>query len=178
MTLKQIVDAAKFWLGQVSEKPGVDPKDEQTERLCECANAAIEEIAAEYIPLVDTARAEAKYGKFPLSDLPRRAVAVRQVKKDGKAVAFRCLRTHCEVAENGKLDVEYVYAPRRAEWDDECEVAPSVAVKTVAFGALAEYCAIEGIPDLAEDFGDRFRRDMRASARVRREVRVPRRMWL
>ena len=178
MTLKQIVNETKFWLGSADGRKGVDPGDEQTAKLAECARRTIEKIAAEYLPLVDVARVTAADGKFCLTDLPNRAIAVKKVKKGGAIVSFRCRGNVCEVAEDGALEAEYHYFPRRAAWDDECDVAPSVSAKSVALGVAAEYCAIEGMPDLAEDFGDRFAEDMRAAVRIRREVRMPGRTWM
>ncbi|HIU97924.1 MAG TPA: hypothetical protein IAB15_05520 [Candidatus Ornithoclostridium faecigallinarum] len=177
MTLKQIVDETKFWLGKERCSIGASG-DEATEKLVECARRTLEKIALEYAPLVDVATVVASGGKFTVSALPKRAIAIKKVSKDGETIAFRCLGDVCEVAENGALDVEYHHFPRRAEWEDECEVAPSVSAKSVALGVAAEYCAIEGMPDLAEDFGKRFFEDMRAATRVRREVRLPGRLWL
>lgn len=177
MKLWQIVDAAKFYLGIGVEKPGADRDDETTRKLAACANIALAEIAAEYAPLTDRATVRATDGRFLLSALPRKAVAIRSVTKDGREVAFVCRVRDCEVADNGLLTVEYVFAPKDADFDDECDVIPSVSAKTVALGALAEYCAIEGMPDLAEDFGERFGQDMRAATRKRREIRLPQRSW-
>lgn len=176
MTLKRIVNEAKFWLGRADCSDGVG--DEHTRKLVECARRTLEKIALEYAPLVDVATVVASGGKFAVSALPKRAIAIKKVSKDGETIAFRCLGDVCEVAENGALDVEYHHFPRRAKWEDECEVAPSVSAKSVALGVAAEYCAIEGMPDLAEDFGKRFFEDMRAATRVRREVRLPGRLWL
>ncbi len=177
MTLKQIVDETKFWLGKERCSIGASG-DEATEKLAECARRTLEKIALEYAPLVEVASVTARGGRFSLADLPRHAIAVKKVKSGDRTIAFRCLGEVCEVAENGALEVEYHCLPSRAALEDECEVAPCVTAKSAALGAAAEFCAIEGMPDLAEDFGDRFAEDIRAAVRVRREVRVPGRMWL
>ena len=177
MTLKQIVEESKFWLGK--ERCALSGSgDEATEKLAECARRTLEKIALEYAPVIDVASVAAKGGRFALADLPLRAVAVKKVRQGRRTVAFRCLGETCLVDGNGVFDVEYHRLPSRPALEDECEVASCVSAKTAALGAAAEYCAIEGMPDLAEDFGDRFAEDMRAAVRVRREVRMPGRLWL
>ena len=119
MTLKQIVDETKFWLGKERCSIGASG-DEATEKLAECARRTLEKIALEYAPLVEVASVTARGGRFSLADLPRHAIAVKKVKSGDRTIAFRCLGEVCEVAENGALelqgeDVARVARARRAE---------------------------------------------------------------
>ena len=93
MTLKRIVNEAKFWLGRADCSDGVG--DEHTRKLVECARRTLEKIALEYAPLVDVATVVASGGKFTVSALPKRAIAIKKVSKDGETIAFRCLGDVC-----------------------------------------------------------------------------------
>ncbi len=175
MKLSEIVDAARLYLDRATD--GAHCADDgDTALLIACANFALATIA-EYIPLVASADVVAENGAFALTELPHRATKIKSVRKDGRAVAFRCRVADCVTDEDGVLTVDYLYAPPKAQLCDDCAIAPSVSAKTAAFCALAEYCAIVGMPETAEKFGEKFEQDIRAASRPQRELRLPERSW-
>lgn len=177
MKLYEAVAAARIYLGEESAPPDVAEEDTLTRRLVDCANLALAEIAAEYAPLTARSKVVATDGGFEISALPKRATKIKKVFKDGAEVAFRQRARRCETNADGSLEAEYEYLPPRAELNDECDLDAAVGAKTLALGALAEYCAIQGMFEQSEGFAERFREDMRTVVRRSREIRLPKRRW-
>ncbi len=141
--------------------------------LGQCARRAVDEVAAEYFPLVRTETRVPKNGAIDFGDftfLPRRIYAVTC---RGKAVAYTYTADGLTVSETRLVRVTYAYLPPVG---DEAIVSPSVPLRTLAYGTAAEYCLLSGLYDDAALWDKRFRDSL---VRLnRRGRRLPQRRWL
>lgn len=161
MTIADIVTAA----GQLLDSADAG-------MLTQCARRALDEIAAEYFPLVERETLTPTEGKLPFDRFSRTPLRVYGVTRNGRAVAYGYYADGLTVEGGGACSVTYGYLPA----GDDAAVHPSVPVRTAAYGAAAEYCLLNGLYDDAAMWDKRFRDSlMRLKKRGRR---LPQRRWL
>ncbi len=178
MKLEEVINVALTYLGEEDYDAGKDKaQDDKIKLLVRCVNIMIAEIAQEYFPLEDETQVTAVNGSFSYADVPRRVLRIVSVKDGDSPVRFRQRPFSCVVNKDGRLNVRYRYLPESAAIGDECEVDPSVSAKTLALGAAAEYCMINGMYEQSEGFAERFRQDIRTSMRPASGVSLKERGW-
>lgn len=179
MKIGEVVECALTYLG---DEGGAITKVGMTDRkialLVKCVNLAQKQCASVYLPAVDTCRVTARGGAFAYGQLQQRVSEIVSVKdENGSDVKFRARCADCEVASDGTLTVTYRYLPPDGGLEDNCALPPSVAAQTLALGACAEYCLIEGMYEQSALFRQRFADDMQNAARPKRMPTMARRRW-
>ncbi|MEG1608472.1 MAG: hypothetical protein RR348_01245, partial [Clostridia bacterium] len=181
MKMKEVVEIALTYLGDedasVSAQTAQHPKNKL---LVKCVNLLLKEIACDYAPLVESEVVEVKDGKFCYDVFPHR---VREIVKvvnleNGVDMKFEQKPLWCCVALAKKVEVCYAYVPGDIGVDDECVMSPKISSKTLALGAISEFCLIEGMYEQSALYGDKFREEMKNACRKNSEIKIKTRVWM
>lgn len=180
MKLEEVITIALTYLGD--EMSGDDlaksEYDDKIKLLVKCANIMLAEIATDYLPLTDEYTVVTADKKFSYENLPRRVLAIKKITDEkGNPVRFRQRSFSCITDNDGRFTVEYNYLPAQADLKDDCDVDTRVSEKTLALGACAEYCMINGMYEQSLGFSERFRQDMRKCVRPVGGVTLKGRGW-
>ncbi len=182
MQLKEAIRICLTYLGD--EDASVNAQTAQHPKLkllVKCANLVIQEIAAEYAPLLEEERVDVDDGKIFLENLLHKSAQIRKVvdADSGLESNFYLTPTHCAVANKDmrRADVLYSYAPLEVDIEEECPISPTVGAKTLALGICAEYSMICGMYEQSVMYSDRFKEDMRTAVRKKGNVKIKPRRW-
>lgn len=168
MTLKQLLSAALTYL-DLSDAV-LDEQDAlevgQVKLLAKCAEFALDETAAEYLPIVRSEKLSASGKKIDNSLFSLQPLRVKKVGREGKTRKFRQRADCVEVEEDGEYEVEYTALPSRAQTlGSEVMTALPVPEKSLALGVCAHYAAVTGRYEQSRVFRQMFSEDMRALMR-------------
>lgn len=151
-------------------------ESETADTLLCCYNAVEDELARRYLPLL-TAEEFAESEIF-FTQFTRTPVKIKKVTAGGREVKYSLTPQYLK-AEEGKVKVEYFYAPAKKRMDGICECAPSAGENLLAYGICAEYCFINGEAASAETFENKYRQAIDAAqSRLRGCGHIPPRRWV
>ena len=164
MTIKDVVITAATYLGMEGAVEYLEQETDADEGvlsavnvLTRCVNYTLNELAANYIPMIFTERAEAKNGRIYLADLQKTPLKIISVTDDyGEKQHFTFTPEYLTAA-IGYAVVEYSYIPSNYALTEEIgykenEITPRV----IALGAASEYCITERAFDDSVTFRQRF----------------------
>ena len=171
MKMTDILNLASFYLG-IDEGDGA-----ARARLLKCANLAVNEICADYYPLVRETEVDNLNGKVPYRELSRhRVLEVLSVKKGCSKVPFSAFPT-CVKFGPGRATVRYTCLPGDLDEGGSAAIPERIGARVVAYGAAAEYCLLAGLFEEAAIWDRRYRDSLRAAQAKKGEIRIPARRW-
>lgn len=157
MTIEEIAEAAA---GLVAGA--------EVQTLMPCARRAVNEVATEYFPTVETATLRPVDGFIAFDAFERFPRRVYAVRRKGTDTAYALTATGIRV--DGTDDVTVSFAAADGGVDER------IPLRTYAYGTAAEYCLLNGLFDEAALYDKRFR-DSLARLHIA-GVRLPKRRWL
>ena len=164
MTIKDVVITAATYLGMEGvaeylekETSADDGVLSAVNVLTRCANYTLNEIAANYIPMINVERANAENGKIYFSCLQKTPLRIINVTDDyGEKQYFKFYPEYLAVA-SGYAVIEYSYIPANYALTEEIGYKESdITPRVIALGAASEYCLTERAFDDSVTFRQRF----------------------
>ncbi len=146
--------------------------------LVRCANNCINEIASEYLPLIDEKTVRASGGKIMYSSLGTTIYDVIDVKFEGRKAEFELMPSFIRVKKDRNYTVKFCYCPSELTAEDNVPMSLLVTGRIIAYGIAAEYMLINGFYEEAVTFDRVFKDALIRAAYGKKERRVKSRRWL
>lgn len=147
--------------------------------LVRCLNLVYNEIASDYIPLLNKETFIPENGRVYYSDFSKKLLDIKKVEdKFGYKTNYKLFPDYLETID-GEIKITYSYEPEEiSSIDDSIEsFSEKITERVVAYGVAMEYCFICGLHDDASIWEKRFKDGILISARKKSEIRLPRRRW-
>lgn len=184
MQVKEIAALAAECLGRddlaaLAHTAKSEPRGELSS-LLRCYNLVENEIALDYIPLIEEERLQVVNGEVSFSRLRFSPVEVKRVTdENGISVSFELLPDRLKVPERELfVTVRYTYSPPRKGWEEESAFDGKVSPRLMAQGIASEFCLSHGQFSEAAMWEKRYRESLRAAHIVRRTLFVRARRWV
>ncbi|MEG1394837.1 MAG: hypothetical protein RSD04_03695 [Clostridia bacterium] len=180
MRINEIVENALLFLGDGDVKVTKQmEQDEKIKLLSKCANMIVKEIACKFLPLVAKQNVVTKNNAFAYDQLNNRVLEIVKIVELNSGISLDFVQTPdiCKVIGAQNIEVTYKYIPRDGAIDGECEISNKVLVKTVALGACAEYCIIQGLYQQSVVFGQKYDEDIEWAKKSNKEIKIKPRRW-
>ncbi len=184
MQVRQIAALAAECLGRddlaESARSATDSAHGETASLLRCYNLVENEIALDYIPLIEEERLAVQNGGVSFSRLRFAPVELRRVSDDeGSKIAFSLFPDRIAVKPSVLfVKIRYSYSPPQKSWDDECAFHEKISPRLIAQGIAGEFCLAHGLFAEAAVWDKRYRESLRAAHVVRRTLSVRARRWV
>lgn len=148
------------------------------EVLLQCYNVVENELALDYLPLTAEEEVYTLTGAVEFSAFSRRAVRILSVTdENGEKVKYRMFAQYLK-AQAGDLKITYIYEPNEKTIEDECECAPAVSTRMLAYGMAAEYCLRMGMYEEADVWSKKYKDAIEAAYKATPCKRVSSRRWV
>lgn len=158
------------------EESAVGQRD--TEILIECFNRVQNEVALDYLPLIESELLRTETGKIPYSSLIKPAIRILQVKNEkGELAAFKLYPDFLET-EKGKLEVYYTYSPAEQTIEGVCEYGAEVPKRLFVYGMAAEYSLIAGELEAAGVWDKKYKDAINAVYKLPPAKKLRSRRWV
>lgn len=143
-------------------------------------NSVLCELSRGYFPLERQDDVVCREGGFALSALPFKPVKIKKVVYEEKNLPFTLSEGYVRTCASGTVAVVYDYFLDEAAATDEfCYPFPGVDENMITFGMAAEYRLVNGEPDEAALWENKYRSEIEALiSRGTERRRVPARSWI
>lgn len=141
-------------VAEIAQAAGALVECDDAERMEQCVRRTAAEVAAEYFPVVATEVVSFTGGEAAFSVLAYAPVKVYAVTRGGKREPFTVGGDRICAGFEGEAEVEYAFIPPDT---DPLICHPAVTARTLAYGAAAEYCLLNGLYDDAAVWDKRYR---------------------
>ena len=178
MKVKKILALACSFIGEEDVVDLIDtmPEDERVLKLLKIFNLVRNEVASEYMPLLESEDFEIKDFKLPYSAFKFRPLKIFMVKdRFGRKLKFRSFPDYL-MTKASKAKVTYSYQPAESSVEDEIE--ETLPERVYAYGVAREYFMREGSFEDAEIFEVRFKNSLQVLARKESSTFLARRRWV
>ncbi len=146
--------------------------------LIRCYNLVETEVATDYAPLVCEEKISCNGGKADYEKLSRSpAYIIAVLDRFGNKVKFRLFPTYFAAAD-GEYTARYAALPKTKDISDECECAPSVTQRVIAYGVAAEYCVQNGLYAEHAVWDKKFKNGLAAACKQRGGQTLKGRSWV
>ena len=181
MTVKEIIMLACEMIEEdkVAEKlenGEVLSEDEELMKnaLLKCFNFIQNEIATEFVPLVQIERIKANNHAFEIANLKKRLAYVISFKDDaGKNIQHKIVGD--KIVFDGEGKIEYCYCPKKKGIADVCEIP--LPERVIACGILREYYLLQGLANEATIFETKFKNSLANFASKKTSTFLPKPLW-
>lgn len=178
MTVKNCIKLAAVELGIADALDNGDSAEKIFKLLLECYNIVENELALDYLPLTAEDEVETKTGTVEFSVLKENVVRICKAEDEsGQAVKFKLFPKYLKT-QPGKLKIRYTYTPQNKGLDGECECAPAVSVRMLAYGIAAEYCLCMGLYEEAAVWDKKYKGAIEAAYKATPSKRIQSRRWI
>lgn len=118
---------------------------ESVNLLTNLCTLVVDELSSTYLPLIRRETVTFGHGKHPLNTFRETIIKILAVyDMDNKKVDFT-IDEYYVWANVSKCNVEYEYAPKNYDLDDEIGYSEKdISISTLAYGVAAEYCITQG----------------------------------
>lgn len=188
MTVKEIIKNVCIYLGKEEllnssffETDGKELSKEQTKdinKMVECINYIMEELATEYLPLVKTKQIKMTSGAIDLKDIDENLMEIISVKSlSGRTLRYTitdnkmiCLAT--------KVEINYKVYPEKLDINSTIEnFGGRVSARIISYGVASEYCFLEMLYDDATLWESRYKNALLIASRKKGEIKLKKRGW-
>lgn len=142
-----------------------------------CVNAAEDELARYYMPLVRRDSLHSVSGKFLFSKFSRTPVKLLKVYSGGKERDYRKIEGGIYL-DYKDIEVEYCFAPDRKELGGDSDFGDGTGENLLALGAVAEFFLISGEAELAEAWNKKYRAAVDRALNFKKKAGIPPRRWV
>jgi hypothetical protein len=136
------------------------------------------ELALDYIPLVEEEEIDAPMGNVLFTRLSRNAARILRVEdKEGRSLKYQLFPNRLQ-AQAGKVKIVYTYSPEEKTIDGESDYRTEISERLFVYGMAAEYSLAEGELEGASMWDKKYKEAIEAAYRIRPAKRLPARGWL
>jgi len=154
--------------------------NEEIEYLVLAVNTVNNNIAANYIELVDSVTLSSYKGLIAFNKLSRYDLLdIKSLVRtsDNKPVEFTLRSDGIHIAD-GEYKIEYSYFPKNIGIEGTVELYSKVNVRLFSLGVVAEYLFLKGDLDEAYVWDKKFKQNLRGVLRYKKSLVLPERRWL
>lgn len=161
------------------EKTATDEQVKDLSLLLRCLNLVYNQVATDFIPLINTEKFISTNGEILLSSFNKNILDVRRIEDKYGIKANYILYPDKIMTIDGEVSVTYSYEPESLEaLDDEMEsFSEKVTERVMSYGVAMEYSFISGLHDDAAIWETRFKDGLKIAVRKKSEMRLPPRRW-
>lgn len=159
----------------------VSTENEQKDisHIIRCLNLVCNQIASEYLPLLNIEKFSPTNGKIEFSNFTKKPIDIYKIEdKFGLRVHYKLFPNYIETID-GEVSILYSYAPQEiSTLNDNVEsFSEKISSRIIAYGVAMEYCFICGLHDDASIWEKRFKDSLLICKRKKTEIILPKRRW-
>ena len=151
--------------------------DEEINTIIKCINMVVSEIASDYIPVEFEEEVEVDNGIIPYDKLSKRLINLKNITKNSTKIVTKMYPNEILVKADGLVKVCYLYMPEEVKLGDSIELSPKVTTMLIVYGALGEYCLLQGRYEDANLYDKRYREMLKVACRVTKEIKLKHGWW-
>ncbi len=183
--VKELIKEAMRLIGRFDAADNYGTVDETDEHgaiaksLLYCFNAVADELTRHYFPVTAVESVSDTDGKLYFSSLNNPLLKVYSLTDSrGYKVKFEQFPDRMEFL-GSDLTLKYAALHSPCEENDDCDLDKRMGEKLITYGMVAEYCLIIGECSLAEQWENRYRRELdRSLADLPNGGYLPPRRWV
>ena len=182
MDVIDIIRSAAWYAGVLRQVDMNLEEDEEeykevADDLLRAYNNVENELALNYLPLVEKEEFETEWGELVFNEFSYRVIHILNVyNEQGEKLKFE-LRPGCVLTKPGKIWVEYTYTPYEKDFYDTTEHQMFVAAPLFVFGMLAEFYLARGEFEEAAVWDKKYKEAISSSYQMQKGKRMPCRGW-
>lgn len=156
-----------------------DSITDEIESFVIAINMANNNIASNYIELVDTVSVSSNADTIPYTEITDKSIIeIKKVKnKNNVEVEYKVLPSGIKTDEKNFI-IEFSYFPKMLNIDDEINYYTKVNELLFAHAVASEYLFLKGDIDDAYMWDRRFKQSMFGVLRPKKNIKIPARRWL
>ena len=178
MKVKNILSLACSFIGEeeIADLIETMPDDERIAKLLKIFNLVRNEVASEFLPVLESEELDIKDFKLPFSAFKFKPLKIIMVKdRFGRKLKFRAFPDYLMV-QASRAKVTYSYQPAEVNLEDEID--DNLPERVYAYGVAREYLMREGMFEDAEIFEVRFKNSLQVLLRKNSSTFLARRRWV
>lgn len=188
MTVKNIIKNACVFLSKDEllnltdlggENQATDEQTKDLNHLVRCLNLVYNEIATDYIPLLNKETFLPDNGRIYFEDFSKKLLEIYRIEdKFGYKTNYKLYPNFLETID-GEVKITYSFEPEAiVSLDSVIEsFSEKITERVIAYGVAMEYSFICGLHDDAAIWEKRFKDGILIAARKKSEIRLPARRW-
>lgn len=151
---------------------------EDIDKLLIATNLINNTIASLYFEIISTKSISCKNGIIPYGDITNsEIVEIKNIYDDnGVCENYKVMADGVHVA-NGKWNVVYSYLPSEVSLGDEINYYTKVGEVLFSLGVVSEYLFLIGDINSSSIWNDKFKDEIFAISRPRRNIKLPTKRW-
>ena len=161
------------------ETESTESQQKEINILLRCLNLVYNQIATDYIPLIQTEKVVSINGEILFNSLSKKILDIKRIEDkcklrvNYKLYPDRIKTINCEVY------ITYTYEPNELqELTSTMETfSEKLTERVMAYGVAMEYSFISGLHDDASIWETRFKDGLLIASRKKSEMRLPSRRW-
>lgn len=178
MLVKEIIEKMLVRLDKVGDYDlDAEIIDTEIYTMVKCVNMAIAEIATDYLPVRCLETVEPINGIIALDSLKNRLIKVVNIKVGDSEIKWKIYPEFIKVDSVNKCVIDYCFLPNQAELNGKVCLPAQVTSDLISYGALAEYCLINGRYEDSMIYDRRYKDSLREACRIKKEIRIKARVW-
>ena len=183
MKIKEVVLSAARLLG-IEEEVAAYFADTDTlgkknaELLTTCFHLVENELAIDYLPLINEETYSTETGQILYSWLQKRVLRVLEVRNlQGDSLPFKIFPKYL-TTQPSTVRVKYTFVPEEKDIEGECEYGENVSKRLLAFGVATEYCLAMGLFEEAAVWDRKYKDAIESVRSVAPYKRISSRRWI
>ena len=183
MKIKEVVLSAARLLG-IEEEVAAYFADTDTlgkknaELLTTCFHLVENELAIDYLPLINEETYSTETGQILYSWLQKRVLRVLEVRNlQGDSLPFKIFPKYL-TTQPSTVCVRYTFVPEEKDVDGECEYGENVSKRLLAFGVATEYCLAMGLFEEAAVWDRKYKDAIESVRSLAPYKRISSRRWI
>ena len=168
---------------ELSEDENLEMQDEQSvinkaNTFLVCLNLIIEDIAKDYLPLLNEEEIAFVNKKFEYKNLSKVIADIIKLQTlTGLSLKFKCFPSLIK-AETNKAIITYSYLPDEVSFNQEFDFFDSkLTPRIIAYGVAMEYMFLNSLSDEAAIWENRFLNSLENALRKKHSISLPKRRW-
>lgn len=154
--------------------------ERETEVLLRCFQTVENEIAIDYIPLIDEVEITTATGVISYADFPHSLASILSVTDErGEPVQYHIYAAYLQLeAFKGKVRIVYTYVPTEKTVDGESDFTFGASKRLIAYGMAAEYALITGELTAANAWSVKYKEALAAAQKLPKVGKIQSRRWI
>ncbi len=146
--------------------------DSEIVTIIKCINMTLSEIASDYLPVEFEEQVEAINGIIPYDKLSKRLINLKKVTKNQSKIGAKMYPNEIVTQTSGLVNVHYLYMPDEVKLGDNIDLSPRITLMLIVYGALGEYCLLQGRYEDSMLYDKRYREMLKVACRVTKEIKL------
>ncbi len=151
--------------------------DSEINTIVKCINMIVSEIASDYLPVEFSEEVEAVNGIIPYDSLSKRLINLKKITKNNMKIGAKMYPNEIVADKSGNVIVEYMYMPDAVKLGDTIDISPKITTMLIVYGALGEYCLLQGRYEDSALYDKRYREMLKVACRVTKEIKLKHGWW-